>query len=110
MKLALIDDVDRFWSFWTTWWNVAWASIGAAATAVFLNEETRAIVLNMMGLTPDQILVLTVAAIPAITAGSLVLRRLKQTTKAPPSPETEPNWHAIDSTDSPTVPMRRGGE
>jgi hypothetical protein len=25
-------------------------------------------------------------------------------------PQTEPNWKALDSTDSPTVPMRRGGQ
>ena len=110
MKLRLVDDVDRFWSWWTTWWNVSWGFLSAGVAAVMVREDTRNIVLGWLNLTPEQILVLVTFCVPAIPAGALVLRRIKQGKQAPPTPETEPNWKALDSTESPTVPQRRGAE
>jgi hypothetical protein len=105
MKLTLVDDVDRFWTWWTTWWNVAWGFVSAGVAAVMVREETRNIVLGWLNLTPEQILVLVTFSVPAIPAGALVLRRIKQGKRPDPSPETQPDWKAIDSTESPTVPM-----
>jgi len=107
MKRILIDDAPRFWRFWTTWWNAGWAFMSAGVAAVMAREDTRNIVLGWLQLTPEQILVLVTFAVPAIPAGALVLRVLKQAPKGEPSPETEPNWKALDSTESPTVPGPR---
>jgi hypothetical protein len=107
MKLALIDNSSRFWSFWTTWWNATWCFVSATVAAYWVaaDEATRAYTLSLIGLDPATAVGVIAALVPAITAGSLALRVLKQAPKPDPSPETQPDWKAIDSTESPTVPM-----
>jgi hypothetical protein len=107
MKLRLVDDVDRFWSWWTTWWNVSWGFLSAGVAAVMVREDTRNIVLGWLNLTPEQILVLVTFSVPAIPAGALILRRIKQGKKPAPSPETDPATYELDSTSAPTVPGKR---
>ena len=107
MKPILIDDAPRFWRFWTTWWNAGWAFMSAGVAAVMAREDTRDIVLGWLNLTPEQILVLVTFAVPAIPAGALILRRIKQGKKPAPSPETDPATYELDSTSAPTVPGKR---
>ena len=107
MKLTLVDDVDRFWTWWTTWWNVAWGVVSTGVAAVMVREDTRDIVLGWLNLTPEQILVLVTFSVPAIPAGALILRRIKQGKKPAPSPETDPATYELDSTSAPTVPGKR---
>jgi hypothetical protein len=80
-------------------------SATVAAYWVAADEATRAYTLSLVGLDPATAVGVIAALVPAITAGSLALRVLKQKPKVEASPETEPNWKPIDSTDSPTIPM-----